>query len=167
MKTLFLCALLVVPAAALSASSDPDSKFYTTLAQGGLDEVELGQLAEQKASDTKIRDFGAMMVKDHSAANEQLKALAASKNVTLPTHVSASQEATKTKLHALTGNAFDKSYVKGQISAHEDTIKLLNKEIASGQDADAKAFAKKVLPTVQEHLQAINQIAASQGVARR
>src|SRR5262245_48711541 len=90
MKTLFVCALLVVPAVAVSASGDPDSKFYETLAQGGLDEVELGQLAEKKASDTKIRDFGAMMVKDHSAANEQLKALAASKNVTLPTHVSAS-----------------------------------------------------------------------------
>jgi len=105
------------------------------------------------------------MVKDHSAANEQLKALAASKNITLPTHVSASQEASKTKLHALTGSAFDKSYVKGQIAAHEDTVKLLDKEISSGQDADAKAFAQKVLPTVKQHLQAINQIAASQGVA--
>jgi putative membrane protein len=165
MKTLFVCALLLVPAAALSASSDPDSKFYTTLAQGGLDEVELGQLAEQKASNSQVRDFGAMMVKDHTAANEQLKALAASKNVTLPTHVSVSQEASKTKLHALTGNAFDKSYVRDQISAHADTIKLLDQEISTGQDADAKAFAKKVLPTVKEHLQAINQIAASQGVA--
>src|SRR5579862_6519149 len=166
MKTLLVSALLVIPAVALSASSDPDSKFYTTLAQGGLDEVELGQLAQQKATDSKIRDFGAMMVKDHSAANEQLKALAASKNITLPTHVSASQKATKIKLHAETGQTFDKAYVKSQISAHEDTIKLLNKEISSGQDADAKAFAQKVLPTVKEHLQAINQIAASQGVAK-
>jgi putative membrane protein len=165
MKTLLLIGLLAIPAVALTASKDPDTKFYTTLAQGGLNEVDLGKLAQQKASDPKVRDFGAMMVKDHSAANEQLKSLAASKNIKLPDHVSSTQEAGNVKLDVLTGSAFDKAYVQNQITAHQDTVKLLNKEIASGRDPDAKAFAQKVLPTVNSHLQAIDQIAARQGIA--
>src|SRR5262249_13678937 len=84
----------------------------------GLDEVDLGKLAEQKASDPKLRDFASMMVKDHSEANQELKSLAASKNISLPEHVSASQVAGKTKLHALRGESFDKSYIKSQVAAH-------------------------------------------------
>jgi putative membrane protein len=164
MKTLFACALLALPTLVLAASEDPDSSFYKALAHGGLDEVELGQLAQKKATDPKVRDFGAMMVKDHSAANDDLKALAASKNVNIPEHVSATAEASKTKLHLLSGSAFDHYYVKNQISAHESTVSLLNKEIASGRDPDAKAFAQKVLPTVKSHLQVINQIAAEEGI---
>ena len=165
MKTLLACALLAVPALSLAASSHPDSSFYTKLAQGGLDEVDLGKLAAQKASDPKLRDFASMMVKDHSEANQELKTLAASKNISLPEHVSASQVAGKTKLHALQGESFDKSYIKSQVAAHKDTVKLLNKEIESGQDPDAKAFAQKVLPTVDSHLKQITEIASARGVS--
>jgi putative membrane protein len=124
-------------------------------------EVAAGQLAQSKASDPKVKDFGAMMVKDHSSANAQLKALAAEKNVALPNRPSVSQEAGKVKLEALSGSAFDSSYVKGQIRAHKSTLALLNKEISAGQDADANAFAQKLQPTVQSHLTAIDEIADS------
>jgi putative membrane protein len=75
------------------------------------------------------------------------------------------QMAAKAKLNVLSGETFDKSYVKGQISAHQDTIALFQKEISSGQDADAKAFASATLPTVRAHLQAITSIATAMGVA--
>ena len=74
--------------------------------------------------------------------------------------------AAKAKLEVLSGEAFDKSYIKGQIKAHENTAALFRKEIASGQDPDAKAFAKETLPTVRSHLKAINAIAASEGVSK-
>jgi putative membrane protein len=76
-----------------------------------------------------------------------------------------SQEAKKSELDVLTGGAFDKAYVKSQIKAHQDTIALLQKEIATGQDPEAKAFAQKILPTVQSHLTAINGIASGMGIA--
>ena len=151
--------LVLVSAAAFAAA--PDASFYKTLAQGGIAEVEAGKLAQQKAADPKVKDFGAMMVKDHSAANEQLKALAAGKGIELPGSSSTSQMATKAKLEVLSGGSFDKSYVEDQVKAHRDTVELLKKEIAAGQDRDAKAFAQKVLPTVESHLHAINQIAAA------
>jgi putative membrane protein len=155
--------LMLIIASAAAFAAAPDASFYKTLAQGGIAEVEAGKLAQQKGADPKVKDFGAMMVKDHSAANEQLKALAAGKGIDLPGSSSTSQMAAKAKLEILSGGTFDKSYVEDQVKAHRETVELLKKEIATGQDPDAKAFAQKVLPTVESHLRAINQIAAAGG----
>jgi|KBSMisStandDraft_5_1062788.scaffolds.fasta_scaffold795234_2 putative membrane protein len=155
--------LMLIIASAAAFAAAPDASFYKTLAQGGIAEVEAGKLAQQKGADPKVKDFGAMMVKDHSAANEQLKALAAGKGIDLPGSSSTSQMAAKAKLEVLSGGTFDKSYVEDQVKAHRETVELLKKEIATGQDPDAKAFAQKVLPTVESHLRAINQIAAAGG----
>jgi putative membrane protein len=164
MKNVLLVLLCALPLVALAAS-DPDASFYKNAAEGGIAEVEAGQLAQTKANTQALKDFGAMMVKDHSAANDKLKALAASKSITLPSSSSVGQMATKAKLEVLSGDTFDKAYVKDQISAHRDTIELFQKEIASGQDADAKAFATATLPTVRSHLKAITSIATGLGLS--
>jgi putative membrane protein len=163
MKALFLSALLI-PYLALAANGSPDSSFYKSLAQGGMAEVDLGKLASTKAADPSVKDFGAMMVKDHSAANQELKSLAASKSVPLPHGPGVAAHAKKAELEALSGSAFDKSYVANQIKAHQSTVTLLQKEISSGKDSDAKAFAQKVLPIVQSHLSAAEKIADSLGI---
>jgi putative membrane protein len=149
------------------AADTPDKSFYKSLAEGGLAEVSDGTLASEKATDPKLKDFGAMMVKDHSAANDKLSALAATKSLTLPTSASVTQMAEHEKLKLLSGETFDQSYIKGQISAHRSTIKLLRKEISAGQDADAQSFAKDVLPTVQSHLKAIDALATAEGVSTK
>jgi putative membrane protein len=164
MKRILALIILAAPIAAMADS--PDASFYKKAAEGGIAEVEAGNLAQSKGDSQKVKDFGAMMVKDHSAANEKLKALAATKDVSLPTSSSVGQMAAKAKLEVLTGDTFDKSYIKGQVQAHENTVGLFRKEIASGQDPDAQAFAKATLPTVRAHLKAINAIAAAGGVTK-
>jgi putative membrane protein len=163
MKGTFFALMLSLPMVALAASN-PDASFYKNAAEGGISEVDAGHLAQDKGNSQQVKDFGAMMVKDHSAANEKLQSIAASKNITLPTSASVGQMATKAKLDVLSGDTFDKSYVKGQISAHRQTVALFRKEIRSGQDDDAKAFATATLPTVRAHLRAINAIAAGMGI---
>jgi putative membrane protein len=163
MKGTFFALMLILPMAAFAASN-PDGSFYKHAAEGGIAEVDAGRLAQDKGNSQQVKDFGAMMVKDHSAANEKLQALAASKNITLPTTPSVTQMASKAKLDVLSGDAFDKSYVKGQVVAHRQTIALFRKEISSGQDSDAKAFAAATLPTVKAHLKAITAIAADMGI---
>jgi putative membrane protein len=163
MKRTLFALMLSLPMVALAASN-PDGSFYKNAAEGGIAEVDAGRLAQDKANSQQVKDFGAMMVKDHSAANEKLQALAASKNITLPTTPSVTQAANKAKLDVLSGDTFDKSYVKGQISAHRQTIALFRKEISSGQDSDAKAFATATLPTIKAHLKAITMIAADMGI---
>jgi putative membrane protein len=152
---------LLIPQLALAANGSPDSSFYRSLAEGGMAEVDLGKLASDKAADPSVKDFGAMMVKDHSAANQELKSLAASKNVSLPDGPGVAAQAKKAKLEALSGSTFDKAYLANQIKAHQSTVTLLQTEISSGKDPDAKAFAQKVLPTVQSHLSAAEKIADS------
>ena len=147
----FLIALAVIVPTAVFAADNPDADFFKKAAEGGLAEVELGNLAQKKSEDSSVKDFGAMMVKDHSAANDKLKALADSKNIKLPTSPSVSQMATKTKLEVLTGKTFDHSYIKGMVKDHETDIKEFKKEASSGRDAEAKAFATATLPTLEEH----------------
>jgi putative membrane protein len=151
-------------AASVAVADSADSSFYKSAAEGGMSEVELGQLAQQKASNPAVKDFGAMMVRDHTAANEKLKALAASKQVSLPDSPSMMQKASKTKLNLLSGDSFDKSYVKGMIDDHKEDIKEFQKEVAEGQDPQAKAFASATLPTLRMHLRKIQSIAAAAGI---
>jgi putative membrane protein len=150
--------LALAPAA--FGAADPDASFYKKAAEGGLFEVEAGNQAQTKSNDQRVKDFGNMLASDHTAANEQLKSLAASKGVTLPTSASVGQMAEKTKLDVLTGDTYDKSFIRGQIKAHQQTIALFHKEIGSGQDADAKAFATSTLPTLKKHLKEARAIAA-------
>ena len=157
-----LAMMIALPVTAFAAA--PDASFYTHAAEGGLAEVAAGQLAQDKGGSQQVKDFGAMMVKDHSAANEKLQQIASSKSITLPTTPSVGQMAAKAKLEVLSGNAFDKSYVKGQIKAHRETIALFRKEISAGQDPDAKSFATATLPTVRSHLKSITSIASGLGI---
>ncbi len=96
-----------------------------------------------------------------------LKSIAASKDVSLPSSASVGQMAIKAKLDVLSGDTFDKSYIKSQVKAHQQTIALFKKEIATGQDPDAKTFATDTLPTVRSHLKAIKKIAADEGVSTK
>jgi putative membrane protein len=166
MNRFFALLILGSPLVAFGATN-PDASFFKHAAEGGLAEVDAGNLAQQKASAQNVKDFGAMMAKDHSAANEKLQSIATAKGITLPTSPSVGQMAAKAKLDVLSGTTFDASYIKGQVRAHEQTVGLFRKEITSGQDADAKAFAKETLPTVRSHLKAIKAIAAQAGIATK
>ncbi len=131
-----------------------------TIAEGGLAETAAGKLAETRGTTPSVKQFGAMMVKDHSAANEKLKGIASAKGIKLPTEPGLTQKAKAELLEHKDGAAFDQAYIDGQINDHIATEELLQKEISSGKDADAKAFAREILPTVQSHLKAIQNIKA-------
>ena len=177
MKTMLALLILIAPLAAVGADSNPDATFYKKAAEGGIAEVDAGNLAEQKGDNQPVKDFGAMLVKDHTAANDKLKALhtaindklqalAASKNISLPTSASIGEMGTKAKLEVLSGETFDKSFLKTEIKDHRGAIALFKEEIAAGQDPDAKAFASATLPTLKMHLHTVKTIAANEGIAK-
>jgi putative membrane protein len=164
-KTLALLVLaspLAIAPLAFGAD-DPDAAFYKKAAEGGIFEVETGNQAEQKSSNQSIKDFASMLVKDHTAAGDELKTLAQSKSVSLPTSASVGQMAEKGKLDVLSGDTYDKSFIETQIKAHRRTIALFDKEAAAGQDEDAKSFAQKTLPTLKKHLKTATSIATQAG----
>ena len=157
-----IVAALLISAPMLAYGADAnDSSFFKHAAEGGMAEVSDGQLASQKGNSQDVKDFGAMMVKDHSAANDKLMSIASAQNVTLPTSSSVMQMAAHKKLDVESGDTFDKAYITGQYKAHVATVRLFKKEIAMGMDQQAKDFATATLPTVQAHLSKIKQVAAA------
>jgi putative membrane protein len=135
-----------------------DAKFAVAAANGGMAEVELGQLAQQKAANAKVKDFGGMMVTDHSKANDEMKALAKSKGITLPDSIDSKEQKVKMDLSAKSGADFDKAYVSNMIDDHKEDIKEFEDAAKNCKDADLKAFAVKTLPTLKMHLDAIQKI---------
>jgi putative membrane protein len=145
-------------AASSVMTASPES-FAKDAAQGGMAEVKLGQLASQKASDPEIKKFGQMMVTDHGKANDELKQLAAKKNMQLPNDI-GSHQSTYDKLSKLSGADFDKQYVEAMVDDHESDLKEFQRQADNGTDPDIKAFAAKVAPVIQKHLDAIKAIQA-------
>src|ERR1700744_2100909 len=141
-----------------SATVLADTAFATKAAVGGMAEVALGKMAAAKGSDSQVKDFGNMMVTDHSKANAELMSIAKAKNITLPAGLDAEHQAKSDSLSKLSGKDFDKAYVAAMIEGHKKTLALMQSEAANGKDADLKAFAAKTAPVVQTHLDAITKI---------
>jgi len=131
--------------------SKVDRDFMTEAAQGGMAEVKLGQLAADKGNSADVKRFGQQMVDDHGKANQELMSLAQTKNVTLPTDLGKHQK-TYDKLQKLSGDDFDKAYIKDMVEDHKDDVKAFQKQAERGQDRDVKEWAAKTLPTLQDHL---------------
>lgn len=138
--------------------SSSDKEFMMKAAQGGMEEVKLGEMAATKAQSAEVRTFGQKMVFDHTNANDKLKAIAAQKNVTLPTDVSSEQKQDMDKLSKLSGAAFDKEYVRMMVADHEKDVAEFQKQIDTGNEMETKAFALETLPTLKIHLQMIKNI---------
>lgn len=135
-----------------------DAKFAVTAAADGMAEVSLGKVAEVKASRTRIKNFAAMMVTDHTKAGNALAEIASTKNITLPT---APDDAAQKKEHDLekkSGRDFDKDYVDAMLDGHKKAVKLFEDASQNLKDPDLKAFAIKTLPTLIMHLDSIKSI---------
>jgi putative membrane protein len=150
--------LLVPRANAASTVSMADTNFILAAAQGGMTEVKLGELAAVNGMRADVKEFGQMMVKDHTAINNDLKTLAMQKGVTLPDGLDAKHQAMADKMAALTGSQFDDAYINAMIKAHQKDDKAFKAEAAATQDADIKSFLDKSIPVVEAHLQHVTAL---------
>ena len=130
--------------------------FLTHAAQDGEAEIELGILAQAKAADAKVKDFGARMQKDHGNANAELRAISAKKRIVVPGGLGA-HAAMKNKLDRLQGTSFDQAYMKAMVDDHTKAVREFEMATKS-PDADIKAFAEKILPTLREHLRLAQEL---------
>jgi putative membrane protein len=120
--------------------SDKDKTFMKKAAKGGMMEVTMGQMAEQKAESEDVKSFGKRMVTDHGKANDELKSIASKKGVQLPN-----------KEH--TGKwTSDKAYMDMMVKDHEKDLAEFKEEASSGSDPDVKKFADDTAKVIQEHL---------------
>ena len=140
------------------ALTDADRKFVEEAAEGGQMEVELGQLAQQKAASDAVKQFGQRMATDHAKAGQELAQLAAGKGVELPKQPARKTQMEKDRLSKASGAAFDRDYVKMMVRDHEKDVAAFKRASQQAQDPDLKAWVTKTLPTLEDHLKSIKQI---------
>ena len=135
------------------AMDSPDKAFALKAADGGMAEVMLGSLAEKNGGSPKVKEFGKMMVKDHTKVNDELKAVAKTKQIMLPAKLSGAKQADYDKLASLKGDQFDKAYMDKMVSSHLETIALFQAEATNGEDPELKKWAEAKLPALKHHLE--------------
>lgn len=135
-----------------SGLTKSDREFVTKAAQGGMLEVALGQHVSRNASSADVKDFGQRMVTDHSVADEELKNIAASKGVSIPTQLDSDHRATYDKLAKLQGTKLDSEYTEDMVDDHEEDVKAFDRASRELEDPELRAWAAKTLPTLEGHL---------------
>ncbi len=144
-----------------------DKKFVKEAALGGLTEVELGKLATQKASSEQVKQFGQKMIDDHTKANDQLKEAASKDNIPVPDTLDAKHQSQVDKLSKLSGEQFDKAYIKNQVKDHETDVREFSAEAQGGSDPNIKAFASSTLPVLQQHLDMVKNLNKTEKTAAK
>ena len=153
------------PVDTMSYSTTPlekmDKDFVMNAAGGSMMEVELGNIAQQNAASQRVKDYGAMMVRDHSKASDELKTFASRRNVMMNSDsLMALHKSHIDNLKNKTGAAFDKAYMNMMVNDHKKDVTEFEKASKMCKDQECLAFASKTLPTLQMHLdsaQAINK----------
>ena len=141
-------------APAPSARAMGDEAFAIKAAQGGIAEVKLGELAQEKAQNEAVRKFGQRMAEEHTKSNHRLKEAALKEKISLPKEMGKKDQATYDALAKLSGAEFDKAYVRDMVQDHQDDIAEFGTEARTGQREEIKTFAAETLPTLKEHLKA-------------
>jgi putative membrane protein len=134
-----------------SVSKD-DAQFVVNTANAGMTEIQAGQLAQQQGMGKDVKAYGAMMVKDHTEAADKLKAVAASKNITLPANLAPDAQNDLADLQKKQGKDFDKAYIDKMVDDHKKVISMFETEAKNGSDADIRGFADSTLHTLRHHL---------------
>ena len=135
------------------SDAEKDTDFAVAAADGGMLEVQLGELAVTSASSPQVKQFGRMMADEHGKANEELKTLAQQKNISLPATLSEKSTKKYNDLAKKAGDEFDEAYIDLMVKDHKDDIDEFKKEADKGNDMAIAAWAAGKIPVLQHHLQ--------------
>ena len=146
--------------------SAQEQQFVKKAAAGGLAEVKLSELANDRASNPKVKDFAKQMVTDHTQANNKLKPIAESNKIPVPTRLQVESEAAYKRLEKLSGAKFDAAYVKVMVSDHDKTVAAFEDASSKVKDPSLKAFIDKTLPVLRQHKEHIHAIEQEMGTGK-
>jgi putative membrane protein len=143
-----------------------DRRFMMETAQSNMAEIKVAQIAQEKASSDEVKQYARKLVDDHTKAGEELKRIAAQKNVQLPTDMGKHQHMIS-KVENMSGDSFDRNFMKMQVQHHKKDVSNFQKQVNRSMDSDVKTFASTTLPTLQEHLQQAQTLASNTGTRSR
>ncbi|WP_256080825.1 DUF4142 domain-containing protein [Massilia sp. YIM B04103] len=157
-----LAALLAAGGASAQALNKGDTRLLNDLAQANMAEVAAGRIALQKSQNEQVRSFAQQMIDDHGKGLDAVKQVAQNKGVTLPAEPDSKQKAMAQQLQSLSGEPFDRQYLElAGVKSHRQAHALVSKARKQAKDADVKALAAQLQPTVEQHLNQVQQLNAS------
>jgi putative membrane protein len=119
---------------------------------GGMMEVRLGKLAQERASSDKVKEFGERMIHDHSKANDELKDIAKNNDILLPDNIIPEQQKTLDELSRYNGHEFDEHYMRTMVQDHKADIKAFEDASRDAKNEHVRRWVRKTLPTLKQHL---------------
>jgi putative membrane protein len=140
------------------AGSERDEDFVREAASGGMMELELARLAQQNAQSQRVKNFAAMIVKEHSKANEELRTIASNKNFTFPAAMENADNNEINDLQEERGADFDRKFMDQMVDDHEKSVEKFKKQAEDGKDPELKAYATKILPVLIAHQDSARKI---------
>lgn len=141
-----------------------DKAFVAKALQGGLTEVQLGQLTLQKSQNQQVKEFAQKMVDDHTRLGEQMKPVAQQLGVKVPDEPSKKDRQLIEKMQSLSGSAYDQAYLKDMVKDHKQDLSEFQAEASNGQDPNVKDAAAQGSKVIAQHLQMAQQLAKDQNV---
>jgi putative membrane protein len=142
-----------------SGVTPPDLDFVLKAASAGMEEVALGDLAAQKAQSEQVKQLAALIVEEHTTANQELMQVAGSKGIQVPDTTSTASQTVAASMSELNGPEFDLAYVLQQHGAHLAAVAMFDHAANHAEDPDVKAFAQEYLPKIQAHTTQIEETA--------
>jgi putative membrane protein len=135
-----------------SATTEKDAKFLVNAAEINLEEIKLGELAQQMGRTERVKQLGTMMNDAHSKCLAGLTALANNKSITIPTSATNNALDAYKNLNNKSGADFDLAYCDMMVSGHKDAIVMFEKAASESNDADIRQWATETLPELRKHL---------------
>lgn len=135
-----------------------DAAFAVEVADAGMFEIKLGELAQTNATSEAVKKFGREMVKNHKMLNEELTSVAESKNIVLPLSLSEKNQDAYNELSAKKGTEFDKVYTDWTVKDHKKAVGVFEKEADKGEDPDLKTWAMSKLTILNHHLEMAEEL---------
>ncbi len=139
--------------------------FIKEAAKGNNFEIAMAEIAERKAQDSQVKQYAAMLRREHQKANDQLKPIARAHGVSLTTAEGNMHEDKMHDLNQASGSEFDKQYITDMLRDHQKDIAKFEKASQQLQDSDVKQYAENTLPTLRQHLQRAKQAAQAIGIS--
>ncbi len=168
MRRLLACAALAALATVAARADAPnktitDQEFIQKASAAGLAEVNMAKMALQNATTPAVKEFAQRMLNDHTKANRELNRIADANRMTPAANMDAAHQEMSREMSAMTGENFDRRYVRGQVKDHDAAVALFQAEAKNGKNPQLKEFAAQTLPTLREHQEMVRKLASRFG----
>jgi putative membrane protein len=141
------------PPPSVNTINGADREFIIEAEKSNIQERVLGRMAEERAQNTDVKDYGKMMARDHNNALQNLVELMDKYGIAQPKTLPEDRTDAISRLQSLSGDAFDREFISVMVQDHQKAINTFRQKAETAENTDVRDYAKNMLPALERHLQ--------------